>query len=464
MPTNSPKNFGLIGAAGYVAPRHMTISIIGLGYVGLPLAVEFAKKGHTVFGIDISSERIEKLKASDNYIADVSDADLSDVIQSGKLLPVPGFEACAESHAIIVCVPTPITENKDPDLTAIKNATTAAGPHIQKGQVVILKSTTFPTTTEEVVKPLLEKASGLKAGSDFHLAYSPERVDPGNKKWTTANTPVVVGGLTAACSTAASAILAEITPNVHVVSSPRVAEMEKLLENIFRSVNIALVNEMAMLCDRMGGINLWEVVEAASTKPFGFMPFYPGPGLGGHCIPIDPYYLSWLARKYDFETSFITLSARTNEEMPFYVVDAIQRILANRGSSTPGKPRVLILGAAFKKNVDDLRHSPAFKIIELLESQTSAAVDFCDPHATEFSKEWIDGSPVMRSVEGSPGQIRSYDVVVLVTDHDAFDFQMIADNAQFIIDTRNAFKGIAISPDRIRVLGAGEFLTHKSVK
>jgi len=439
----------------------MKISIIGLGYVGLPLAVEFARKGHTVFGIDISSDRIGQLKASKNYIADVSDFQLQEVIQNGKLQPTSSFEDCAQSGAVFICVPTPISENKDPDLTAIRSASTALGPFVQKGQVVVLKSTTFPTTTEEVVRPLLEKASGLKAGDDFHLAYSPERVDPGNTKWTTANTPVVVGGLTPACSQAAHDVLAEVTPNVKIVSSPRVAEMEKLLENIFRSVNIALVNEMAMLCDRMGGVNLWEVVEAASTKPFGYMPFYPGPGLGGHCIPIDPYYLSWLARKYDFETSFITLSARTNEEMPFYVVDAIQRVLADRGPLVPGKPSILILGAAFKKNVDDLRHSPAFKIIEVLEQQTNAKVDFSDPHASEFRKEWVTGNPVMRSVEAGPKQIASYDVVVLVTDHDAFDYEMIANNSRFIIDTRNAFRGIELPSDRIRVLGAGEFLTHK---
>ncbi len=441
----------------------MKISIIGLGYVGLPLAVEFALKGYEVSGIDVSQNRIDRLKAADNYIVDVSDSDLIKVIESGQFVPTTSFDACGTSDAVIVCVPTPVSENKDPDLGAIRAAATAIGPHVHKGQVVILKSTTFPTTTEEVVQPIIEELSGLKAGKDFHLAYSPERVDPGNTQWTTVNTPIVVGGLTPACTDAAAEILSQITPNVRKVSSPKVAEMEKLLENIFRSVNIALVNEMARLCDRMGGISLWEVVDAATTKPFGFMPFYPGPGLGGHCIPIDPYYLSWLARKYDFETSFITLSARTNEDMPFYVVDAIQRVLADRGSMTPGKPRVLILGAAFKKNVDDLRHSPAFKIIELLEQQTNAVVDFSDPHATEFRKEWVDGNVVMQSVGSSPEQIASYDVVVMVTDHDAFDYQEIADNARFIVDTRNAFKRIKIEPDRIRVLGAGNFLTHKSV-
>ncbi len=439
----------------------MKISIIGLGYVGLPLAVEFAKKGHQVAGIDISPSRIDRLNACDNYIDDVSDDDLASVVKSGLFTASTTFEACKDSGAVIICVPTPVSEHKDPDLTAIRSASEGIAPFVTAGQIGILKSTTFPTTTENVVQPILENISGLKAGSDFHLAYSPERVDPGNTKWTTANTPIVVGGLTEECSKKASKFLAEITPNVKIVSSPRVAELEKLLENIFRSVNIALVNEMAMLCDRMGGVNLWEVVDAAATKPFGFMPFYPGPGLGGHCIPIDPYYLSWLARKYDFETSFITLSAKTNEQMPFYVVEAIQRVLANRGAETVGKPRVLILGAAFKKNVDDLRHSPAFKIIEVLEQTTSAHVDFCDPHATEFKKEWLPDNPVMKSVEGSPEQIASYDVVVMVTDHDAFDYQMIADNARYIVDTRNAFKGISLPQNKIKVLGAGSFLSHE---
>lgn len=438
----------------------MKISIVGLGYVGLPLAVEFAKKGHQVVGIDISSNRIKRLQASDNYIDDVSDEDLASVVKSGHFTASTSFEASRGSGAVIICVPTPVSEHKDPDLTAIRSASEGIAPYVIAGQIVILKSTTFPTTTENVVQPILESISGLNAGVNFHLAYSPERVDPGNTKWTTANTPIVVGGLTEECSKKASELIAEITPNVKIVSSPKVAELEKLLENIFRSVNIALVNEMAMLCDRMGGVNLWEVVEAAATKPFGFMPFYPGPGLGGHCIPIDPYYLSWLARKYDFETSFITLSAKTNEQMPFYVVEAIQRVLANRGSETIGKPRVLILGAAFKKNVDDLRHSPAFKIIEVLEQTTSAHVDFCDPHATEFKKEWLTDQPTMASIEGTPEQIASYDVVVMVTDHDAFNYQMIADNARYIVDTRNAFKNIEIELGRIRVLGKGQFLTH----
>jgi len=438
----------------------MKISIIGLGYVGLPLAVEFAKKGHQVVGIDIDSSRVERLKTCNNYIGDVSDEDLKIAIRNRLFVPSTSYEGCNDAHAVIICVPTPISEHKDPDLSAIRTASKAIAPFLSMGQIVILKSTTFPTTTENVVQPILERLSGLKAGTDFHLAYSPERVDPGNAKWTTANTPIVVGGLTEACSKKAAELLAEITPNVKIVSSPRVAELEKLLENIFRSVNIALVNEMAMLCDRMGGVNLWEVVDAAANKPFGFMPFYPGPGLGGHCIPIDPYYLSWLARKYDFETSFITLSAKINEQMPFYVVEAIQRTLANRGSETLGNSRILILGAAFKKNVDDLRHSPAFKIVEILEQTTSAHVDFWDPHATEFKKEWLPDTPMMKSVEGTPEQIASYDVVVMVTDHDAFDLQMVADNARFIVDTRNAFSDVALPADRIKVLGGGQFLIH----
>ncbi len=440
----------------------MRITIVGLGYVGLPLAVAFALKGHAVSGVDISKDRISRLKAQDNYIGDVTDADLSKVIVSGALNPTDSFESCANAQAVIICVPTPVSDHKDPDLSAIRAATRSIGPFVGKGQTIILKSTTFPTTTENVVQPILEEVSGLKAGVDFHLAYSPERVDPGNTRWTTSNTPAVVGGLTERCSEAAHNVLAELNPDVRIVSSPRVAELEKLLENIFRSVNIALVNELARLCDRMGGVNMWEVVDSAGTKPFGYMPFYPGPGLGGHCIPVDPYYLSWLARKYDFETSFITLSASTNEDMPLYVVDAIQRVLADRGCLEPGNPRVLILGAAYKKNVDDLRHSPAFKIIQVLEKQTQAHVDFCDPHVTRFRKEWVENQPIMKSVECSPDLIASYDVVALVTDHDAFDYQMVANNARFIVDTRNAFHDIGVVADRIRVLGGGNFLNHDS--
>jgi len=440
----------------------MNISIVGLGYVGLPLAVEFALRDHRVFGVDVSSNKVDLLNSGTNYIGDVSDEDLASVVESGRFTATTTFDVCADADAIIICVPTPVTDNKDPDLTAIRVASEGVADFLKAGQTVILKSTTFPTTTEDVVLPILESVSGLRAGTDFNLAYSPERVDPGNTTWTTRNTPIVIGGLTPACTEAARDVLGIVTPNVHLVSSPRVAEMEKLLENIFRSVNIALVNEMARLCDRMGNVSIWEVVEAAATKPFGFMPFYPGPGLGGHCIPIDPYYMSWLARKYDFEASFITLSARTNEDMPFYVVQAVQRVLADRGFQHPDGPKVLLLGVAFKKNVNDMRHSPALKIFSLLEQTTRTEVDYHDPHVPTFRKEWQDGEPEVQGVALDADNLEAYDAVVVVTDHDAIDYELVAKHARFIIDTRHAFSGMDIPADRIRTIGGGHFLDHNA--
>jgi UDP-N-acetyl-D-glucosamine dehydrogenase len=338
-------------------------------------------------------------------------------------------------------------------------ASEAVAKTLRKGQVVILKSTTYPDTTEGVVLPILKKAAeerGLTLGEDYFLAFSPERVDPGNKVYTTATTPIVVGGVTEACTKVAQSALKQIIGHVHVVSSPRVAEMEKLLENIFRSVNIALANEMAQLCDRMGGISFWEVVEAAGTKPFGFMPFVPGPGLGGHCIPIDPYYLSWLARRYDFETSFITLSAHTNESMPFYVVEGILRAIAEQPIRL-SEAKVLLVGAAFKKNVSDIRHSPTLKVIELLQARGVNNVSYSDSWVPSLSERQGEMLIEMESVDLNPDSLKAHDVVVILTEHDNVDYQMIADNSAMVVDTRNAMKTVDIDETKLMLLGGGDF-------
>ena len=318
-----------------------TVGVIGLGYVGLPLALEFAKKGITTLGVDVDNRKVRSLSKGENYIQDLKDAEIRSVVKDGTLSATNDFSRLAECDVIYICVPTPFTENKDPDISHIVSATEELAKVLRKGHLVILKSTTFPGTTDTYVKPILD-ATKLECGRDYFLAFSPERIDPGNKKWNTSNTPVVVGGVTGACTDLAIAINKRIIAEVVPVSSPRVAEMEKLLENIFRSVNIALVNELAQLADRIG-VNIWEVVDAASTKPFGFMPFYPGPGIGGHCILIDPYYLSWMAREKDFVTNFVTLAAEVNESMPFYVRSMIEREVA-RQPITMKDAKVLLLG------------------------------------------------------------------------------------------------------------------------
>jgi UDP-N-acetyl-D-glucosamine dehydrogenase len=437
-----------------------TIGIIGLGYVGLPLAVEYADAGFETIGIDLDENRIQRLNNGDNYIDDLDDDHVRDLVESGTLTGETDFDRCAEIDVFFVCVPTPVTPSKDPDTSYIESASASIAEHLRPGQLVILKSTTYPDTTEGVVQPIIEERAAerdMALGEDFFLAFSPERIDPGNKEWTTANTPVVVGGTTATCGYLARVALETIIEHVFPVSNPKVAEMEKLLENIFRSVNIALVNELARLCDRIGGISMWEVIQAAATKPFGFMPFYPGPGLGGHCIPIDPHYLSWLARKYDFETSFITLSARVNESMPFYVTEAIVGSIAEQPIRL-SEANVLILGVAFKGNVDDTRHSPAETIIKLLEEKNIGAIRYADPHVDEYSIRYRDGSsrPVEK-VDMTPETLQSHDVVVIVTGHDAFDVHMIAEHAPSIVDTRNILDEIS-DPElrsKIRLLGGG---------
>jgi UDP-N-acetyl-D-glucosamine dehydrogenase len=432
-----------------IESKKITIGVIGLGYVGLPLAYEYAAAGIMTIGFDIDDEKISQLKNGINYIVDIDSKGVKNCIESGKLQATTDFSKVEICDAIFICVPTPFTPNKEPDISFIEQSAGEVSKYIQKGQIIILKSTTFPGTTEKVVLPILEK-SGLVAGKDFYLAFSPERIDPGNKTWNTHNTPIVVGGINQKSTDIAVSVTKLAIEKVVPVSSPAIAEMEKLLENIFRSVNIALVNEMAQLCDRIG-INIWEVVSAASTKPFGFMPFYPGPGIGGHCILIDPYYLAWMAREYDFVTKFITFAAEINEYMPFYVRSMIIKEIA-RQPIRMQDAKILLLGMAFKRDVDDLRHSPALKVAELLIEEGITNISFYDPYISGIKI----GSRIIESENSLDAELlKKYDLITITTDHSIFDFELIAASGKVIIDTRNACKDIK-NRENIVLLGEGK--------
>ncbi|MBN2537154.1 nucleotide sugar dehydrogenase [candidate division WOR-3 bacterium] len=420
------------------------VAVVGIGYVGLPLCVEFPRAGFRTVGIDVDQHKIGSVNRGRSFIEDVASTDVAAAVKAGQLSATNDYTACRDCDIINICVPTPFTASKEPDVSFIEDSGREVARNLRRGQLVILRSTTYPETTEKVLLPILEK-SGMKAGRDFHLAFVPERVDPGNRRFTTRTTPVVVGGLTKRCTRLAALFYGRVVERVFQVSSPRAAEMSKLLENIFRSVNIALVNEMALLCERMGSIDIWEVVAAASTKPFGFMPFYPGPGIGGHCILIDPYYLSWKAREYDFHSNFIELAAQTNESMPFRVVDRLFEVLGSNGIPS-SKAKLLILGAAFKRDVEDTRHSPAIKVMELLSGKVGR-VDYHDPHVPELK---LDGK-VVRSKSLTPARLRAADCVVILTDHSAFDYGMILKESRLILDTRNAIK--RRGPKKLYTLG-----------
>jgi UDP-N-acetyl-D-glucosamine dehydrogenase len=440
-----------------------TIGVVGLGYVGLPLAVEYADQGFRTVGIDLDKSRVQALNRGINYNDDLDDDRVQRLVVEDQLQATTQYDVAEDIDVFFVCVPTPVTEHKEPDTGHIEAATASIAEHLRPGQLVILKSTTYPTTTETLVQPILEESAaekGLAVGQDVFLAFSPERIDPGNETYTLENTPVVVGGTTTTATDLAEQVTAQIVEEVHTVSSARVAEMEKLLENIYRSVNIALVNELAQLCDRIGGVSMWEVVEAASTKPFGFQPFYPGPGLGGHCIPVDPHYLSWLGREYDFETSFITLSARINEEMPHYVADAVVQSVANQPIRL-SEASVLLLGVSFKPNVDDIRHSPAYTVVNLLRERGVQNIRYSDPHVDHFQGPAEDEP--LPSVELTTETLRSHDVAVVLADHDAFDYEHIAKHASYIVDTRNAMaENVAGELSNVRTLGGGSFRTAMS--
>ena len=426
------------------------IGVVGLGYVGLPLAVEYAAKGFETLGIEVDETKVNAVNSGKNYIDDVDNKVFARVTKSGMLKAATNYDAVAKLDIIFICVPTPFTPNKEPDISYIVASAKEIAPRLRKGHLIILKSTTFPNTTEGYVQPILEQ-SKLKTGKDYYLAFSPERIDPGNKKWTTTNTPTVVGGVTTECTRLACLATEQVVTRVISVSNPKVAELEKLLENIFRSVNIALVNELAQLCDRMGGINVWEVVEAAATKPFGFMPFYPGPGIGGHCILIDPYYLSWLAREYDFQTNFITLAAETNENMPFYVKNMVQREISMM-PVTFQDAKIVVLGAAFKRDVDDIRHSPALKVMELLLADGAKNIVYNDPFVPRVKVN----NHSFESVELTKELIKSADCVLITTDHSQYDYEMVVKNAKRVIDSRNATKAVKKGREKIVLLGDGK--------
>ncbi|MBL7998600.1 MAG: nucleotide sugar dehydrogenase [Candidatus Kapabacteria bacterium] len=435
--------------------KNITIGVVGLGYVGLPLAVEFARKGIRTIGFDVDASKITSLQKGKNYIQDIKDEHVREVWKNKTFTATTDFSESGQCDIIYICVPTPFTDNKDPDISYIVESAKAVAASMRKGQLIILKSTTFPGTTRKYVKPITD-ATKLVCGKDYFLAFSPERIDPGNKTWHTGNTPIVVGGISPDCTRLAVAVNELIIEKVIPVSTPEVAEMEKLLENIFRSVNIALVNELAQLCDRIG-VNIWEVVESAATKPFGFMPFFPGPGIGGHCILIDPYYLSWMAREFDFVTNFIELAAEVNESMPFYVRSMIEREIAKQ-PVTMQKAKVLMLGMAFKKDVDDLRHSPALKVAELLDDDGITNISYFDPfipsvelHHGKSKKRMLKS---IKSIDAA--SLKKYDVVCITTDHSSFDYASIVKNSKVVVDTRNACKKVKGAKKNVVLLGDGK--------
>lgn len=408
------------------------LGVVGLGYVGLPLAVEMAHAGHRVIGFDVSTEKVNLINKGESYIPDVPLEELAGLVEKGLISATMDFSQVAECDAVAICVPTPLDEMKEPDTSYMESAASSITPYLHADMLVTLESTTYPGTTEEVIQPILE-ASGLTVGTDLFLAFSPERVDPGNPVYQTKNTPKVVGGVTPQCTIHAVALYERFIDTVVPVSSTRASEMTKLLENIFRSVNIALMNELLQLCERMH-INLWEVVDAAKTKPFGFMPFYPGPGLGGHCIPIDPFYLSWKARQFDFHTEFIELSGKVNESMPYYVIQRLMDAL-NTQRKALGGSRVLILGVAYKADIDDMRESPAIRIAELLRDKEADLV-FHDPYVPVFKV----GGEEVTSVDLTAEELARADVVLVITDHSNIDYPLVVRNSKLILDTRNALK------------------------
>lgn len=410
------------------------IAVIGIGYVGLPLAVAFAEAGFQTIGLDLDARKVAAINRGESYIPDVESALVQILVSDGRLRAATDENVLDDADVIFICVPTPFDRMKAPDLGPVQSASEAIARHLQRGQMVILQSTTYPGTTEEFVLPILE-TSGLKAGADFHLAFSPERIDPGNSQWSARNMPKVLGGLTPEATALARDLLATLTDSVHLVSSPRAAEMTKLLENIFRSVNIALVNELALLCERMD-IDIWEVIDAAKTKPFGFMPFYPGAGVGGHCIPVDPYYLSWKAREYDFYTKFIELAAEVNQSMPFHVVNLISDAASRQGKALAGA-NVLVLGVAFKRDIDDARNSPAERVLELL-SERGARVSYHDPYVPHFrvgDSVFHRTALTLDSAALTPETVRGADVCVIITGHRNVDYAMVLENAACVVDT-----------------------------
>jgi UDP-N-acetyl-D-glucosamine dehydrogenase len=403
------------------------IAIVGAGYVGVPLAQVFAEAGKRVVLVDVQESRVDMLNRGESYIEDVPSETLAALVAAG-LSATTDYDVLRDADAILIALPTPLSPQREPDLSIVLGAVRRIAPRLRHGHLVVLESTTYPGTTREQVLPILEE-TGLKVGEDFHLAFSPERVDPGRVDWTTKNVPKVVGGVTPACTERAAEVYGGAIETIHRVSTPEAAELTKLLENIFRSVNIALVNELAILCDRMS-IDVWEVIDAAATKPFGFMRFSPGPGLGGHCIPIDPFYLTWKAREFGFYTEFIELAGKVNEEMPYFCRSLVSQALNHAKQKSVKGSKVLILGVAYKPDIGDMRESPALKLISLLQN-AGAAVSYHDPHVPRFAEHGLE----MESVSLDPA---AYDVVVIVTDHHSIDYDRVVDDASLVVDLRNA--------------------------
>ena len=437
----------MIQLAEKLGSRQATAAVIGLGYVGLPLAMEVAKAGFNVIGIDVDQNKINALKQSKSYILDVPESTLTTQIKSGKFTATADFSALAQADTVSICVPTPLSKSRDPDVSFILSATEEIRKYLHPGQLIVLESTTYPGTTDELIVPELE-SSGLKVGKDFFLAFSPERIDPGNTSFNTRNTPKIVGGITAQCTEIARLFYSQFIERVIPVSSSKCAEMVKLLENTFRSVNIGMVNELAQMCDLLG-VDVYEVIDAAATKPFGFSAFYPGPGLGGHCIPIDPHYLAWKLKALNFQARFIGLAAEINGMMPTFVANLVADGL-NRNSKSIRGSRIMVLGVAYKKNVSDCRESPALDVMRIL-SDKGAILSYNDP----FVPSLRFGGNVLKSNDFTPAEIGQYDCVIILTDHTAYDFRQIVGAAKLVVDTRNSTKDLHEFKDRIIKLGAG---------
>ena len=440
----------------FFSGKDLRIGIIGCGYVGLPLALRFAETGQRVMGFDTDPSKIEKLNAGQSYIQHIPAAKIAEHVKTGRFGATTDFTKLRDMDAVLICVPTPLDERREPDLSYVEQTALSIGPNLQRGQLIVLESTTYPGTTEELVQPILERG-GLKCpvtrgegsenvATDYYLAFSPEREDPGNKQYGLAQIPKVVGGTNPPSARAAANLYGQIVSKVVPVSSTRAAEMVKLLENIFRCVNIALVNELKLLGLRMD-IDIWEVIDSAATKPFGFMPFYPGPGLGGHCIPVDPYYLSWKAREFDFATRFIELAGEINTSMPYHVVTAVADALNERQRSLKGS-KILLLGVAYKKDVDDLRESPSLKLLELLTAR-GAKLDYNDPYFPALHKMRHYDYSNMRSVDLTPAALGTYDCVLIATDHTSYDYQSIVDSSKLVVDTRNATRRVTKNREKI---------------
>lgn len=420
-----------------IAKRDITVGVVGLGYVGLPLAVEKAKAGFKTIGFDVQEEKVKMVNEGHNYIGDVVNEDLKELVESGMMKATSDFSFVKDVDFIAICVPTPLDKHQEPDISYVKSSTEAISKHLSRDTMVVLESTTYPGTTEELLLPILEEGSGLKCGEDFYLGFSPERVDPGNLIYKTKNTPKVVGAVGKDATEVISAMYREVLEGeIYEVSSPAIAEMEKILENTYRNINIGLVNELAILCNKMD-ISLWEVIDAAKTKPYGFQAFYPGPGLGGHCIPLDPYYLTWKAREFGFHTSMIESSMIINDKMPEYTVDRAASVL-NKYKKALNGSKVLVLGVAYKNNIDDYRESPALNVIDILKER-GAVTDFYDPWIPKYKRngKWHEGIG-----EINADIIKGYDLILVATAHDAYDYEMIRKNAAAIFDTRNAFKDV----------------------